>query len=187
MNIPIIFILLLIPASQSIQPRVSIPAQLPPGYYTASDKLFTLVFVNAKPDTAIVDFILFEKFPRELLTDTLIYNATGRQYKGRMAVLFEKGPDYYVKLETDSATFNNKKALRIKSDKGYYVKSIDEYKNIAVWNSYYRGYMKRSVNKVNSRKRFHQLEEQFHLDTSKKHSQFLVDFQKFKSAIEHNR
>lgn len=51
--------------------------KIPPAYYHG-----TGVFVKVNADTAIADFIFIQKYPRELLTDTLFYDEKTQTWDG---------------------------------------------------------------------------------------------------------
>lgn len=75
---------------QSAQNGFDSMSFIPPGACVGSDQLFTLAFVDVKPDTAFVDLIVNQKYPRELFSDTLFLDNEHKKWIGRKSVLYEK-------------------------------------------------------------------------------------------------
>lgn len=155
------------------------------GYYYGSDKLFNIAFLKMMKDTAIADFIVFQKFPRAVLTDTLLYNVANNIWLGRKSKLYQKKGKYHLATLTDSTTFG-KSDIRIYLDEALYKKKINEYKSLAVWREYYENNLKKNRNKEEVTRQFTALEKKYNLNKLAKtliHSEFLVEFEKFKLEL----
>jgi hypothetical protein len=153
--------------------------KIAPGYYHGSG-----VFVHVKGDTVIVDFIFIQKYPRELMTDTLLYNVSNYKWMGRASSLYQKGDKCYIKVNDESSIFYTKKDILIKPDKDYYLKHINEYKNLALLHKCYEDYLNKSVNEGEAKKRFFELRKIYKLNTLLRHPEFLIELDKFKSELE---
>ncbi len=160
--------------------------KIPEGYYYGSDKLFTNVFVKIVNDTAIIDFILIQKYPRELLNDTLLYNSDNQIFLGRISNLRINNDIKYVCNNEMSLIFGKNIKIRIKQNKAFYEKHIDEYKNYAVWYEFYKKYIDNYDNKEDARRYFQDQEKKYKiklmLDTLK-HKDFVEELEKFKNEL----
>ncbi len=126
------------------------------GYYYGNDKMFTSVFVKISGDTAFVDFIFFQKYPRELLSDTLFYQ-DNHIFTGRIVNILPESNKYYICTNQESKVFGNKVKIKIKSNELYYQKHIDEFKNYAVWHECYSEFMRKNDYKNEADKYFREL------------------------------
>lgn len=159
-------------------------SKIPDGYYHGSDKLFKSVYVKIMNDTAIADFIYFQKYPRDLITDTLIYNESNKIWVGRSSKMYQKNDKYYVSL--NELFVFGKTELRIKLKEKYYKETIDEYKNIAVLHKFKEDYLNKSVNKEAAGKLFVEAGEKYGINKilkKLKHTDFLKELEKFKFEL----
>jgi hypothetical protein len=67
-------------------------SKVPEGYFTgtAGHWNFKRVFLRVTHHTAIADFIIDDKGPRDLYTDTLTYDLTNKTWRGKTSRLFQK-------------------------------------------------------------------------------------------------
>jgi len=178
MNIIFFFQLVLLMNCFYFFDKNHISSNIPSGYYHGSG-----VFVVVNNDTAIADFIFFQKYPRELMTDTLLYNESNHNWLGESSTLYEKKGKYYIRINDKSSLFYRKKDIRIKQDENYYKNHIDEYKNLAVLHKCYVDYLDVSKDKVDASKRFYELQKNYNLNQLLNHSDFLKELKKFKSDL----
>lgn len=134
--------------------QVTVYARMSNGYYHGNDKLFTDAFVKVVDDTAFVDFILFEKYPRELLSDTLFYDSANQMFLGRISGIIFKNGRYHISTVKESIIFGKKAEIKLNPDELYYRNNINQRKNHVVWYQSYRAYMSNNNNKVEARKYF---------------------------------
>lgn len=155
------------------------------GYYFGSDKGFKRVFLRINNHIAIADFIFVQKYPRELLSDTLLFDKSTNIWVGQYSILHEKDGKYYVRTKNASSIFATKKDIRIRLNEQYYKKNIDEYKNLAIWHKYYKDYLRENENKDYAMKRFYEIEKKYNLNKLQNHSCFLKEFERMKSELKY--
>lgn len=159
-------------------------AVIPNGYYHGNDKLFTNVFVDVRGNLAIADFILFDKFPRELITDTLLYNADSLAFLGqtsRIAVI-----DKNIYISSQGQIFGKKIKLKITNNKTHYEEHINEYKNYAVWYETYIEYLVMNGNNEEAGKYFKEQGQEYQVKSKMdhlSHEDFLIELEKFKGHL----
>lgn len=184
----IIFIVFLFSFCCNIQKQVLIDTKISDGYYYGNDKLFTNVFVKVAGDTALIDFILFQKYPRELLSDTLLYYASNHMFSGRTTNILLKNGRNYICTNQESMVFDKKVEIKLKPNETYYKKHINEYKNYAVWHQCYKEYLMNNDNKDDARMYFQVQSKKKNiksmLDTYS-HKYFLKELDKFKSELKY--
>ena len=157
-------------------------AHAPDGYYYGSDRLFTNVFVKLAHDTAFADFIHVEKFPRALLTDTLLYDAGQNAWRGSTSKLYQKGNAW--RIANNPPRFTS--GIKIKPDETYYKEHIDAQKNFALSRKDYEDYFRKNENNPEAAKKYAALESKYdigHLSATLKHAEFLKEYEKFKAAL----
>lgn len=156
--------------------------KIPSGYYHGGDKISTGVFVKIESDKAIADFILKDKYPRELLTDTLYYRQNDNTWQGKVSEIYQKQEKYYVRSKATLFIFGSKKEIRIKTDENYY-KYIDEYKNLAVLHMFHDEYQKKNGDKANSEEHFQEILRKYNLSQVQKHENYLIELKKLESEL----
>ncbi len=155
--------------------------KMPPGYYTGSDKLFTIVFLKVTGDTAIADFIMVQKFPRDLHADTLVYDGSNNTWKGKNTRLYQERNSYFI--NSSQPMFQGR--IRIKSNETYYKKELDNHKNLALMRRDYIDFTRKTTNEASWHKyKDLQNKHELHkLATSLKHAEFLKEYEKFRSEV----
>jgi hypothetical protein len=155
--------------------------KLPDGYYAGSDKLFNIVFLKVSNDTAIADFILVEKFPRDLHTDTLVYERNN-VWNGKTTKLYQKKYAYYI--TSGQRPFIS--PIKVRSNEALYRKRIDVYKNLALLNKDRESYLANKDRNNEARKTYEELETRYEINklaNTLQHTDFLREYEKFKTAL----
>jgi hypothetical protein len=156
------------------------------GYYFGSDKSFTSVFVRLAGDTAFADFILFQKYPRDLLTDTLLWEPGNRKFFGHHTFILQKDKNYFVYTNENSMVFDKQLSIKIKPNESYYKNYLNEYKNSAFLYKYYKEYLKSKENKEEARKQFQKQLKEYGFETmmdTLNHKAFIEEVEKFKTKL----
>jgi hypothetical protein len=159
----------------------NIVVKLQEGYYAGSDKLFNIVFLKVNKDTAIADFILVEKFPRDLYTDTLVYEGNSF-WKGKTTKLYHKKRAHYI--ASGQRPFES--PIKIRPNEALYRKRIDVYKNLAMLNKDQELYLANKGSDEEARKIYEEIEARYEINklaNTLKHSDFLREYEKFKAAF----
>jgi hypothetical protein len=165
--------------------KVKSSASLPPGYYTGRE-LFNQVFVKVEQGTVIADHIFIEKFPRDLLTDTLVPQKDQSEWKGKWTSLYTKGGRWYI--STKQPFFAS--TIRIKVNEGYYKEQINKKKNAALLEKERFNYQQKSADKGGSQAYFDSLKNQYGLDEKVNvltHADFLKVYEQFRIALTKNK
>lgn len=182
-----IICIVLLAALQSCNAQ-SIPAQsesnLPEGYFTGAGEKwsFMRVFVQVSNHTAIADFIIDDKGPRDLYTDTLAYDLTNKTWRGKTSRLFQKKGAWYV--ATTQPAFETE--IKLKANEAFYKQENNWYKNAAVIRRHYVSYITQSTNREKSLSNYNALRDKYELLTrvrSLDHIEFLKMFEKFKAEL----
>lgn len=95
------------------------------------------VFIKSKQDSVFVDFVLWEKYPRQLLSDTLYFDDNTYSYLGRFSTICSingKLCVYVYKYHTNSLQYLPQK-IYVKENVVDYNKNIHE-KNYAIWREF---------------------------------------------------
>jgi hypothetical protein len=163
---------------------------IPDGFYVGSDKLFTLVFLKISNDTAFVDFIHVEKFPRSLYSDTLLHDQATETWKGKTSRLYKKRQSYFVATTGSNTEVPTTKKnpvenrIKIKANEIYYKQHADVKRNAAVWRKTYEDFLNTSDNDPG---KLEALQNKFELENlirSLPHPEFMKIFEKFKAELE---
>jgi len=136
---------------------------------------------------AIADFIYWDKFPRILLSDTLIFNEQDKIFLGKLSKLYIKKVNILLGTNDTSKIFNYKIEIKFSQDKFYKKKKvIDDYKKLAVLNNYFDEYLNKNINEVEAKKCFNEIQKKYlpksKLDTLS-FADFLKEFEKFKLEL----
>ena len=166
-------------------------AQVPDGFYHGGDKLFSVVFLKKQGDTAFADFIHWDKFPRQLVKDTLVFNSTDQTWSGNFSRLATVKEKLVIDRKEGSVTEINyplfgRKGLHIKENEKRYKEVYNEYTNLAVMNQYYRAYIEKNGETPEARKRYYSIYEKSQLDSIKllDHQAFLLAHKRFTAELE---
>lgn len=138
--------------------QVNDDPKIPDGYYYGNDHLFTNVFVNVSYDTAFVDIIFIQKYPRDIISDTLFYNNDDLMFVGKITKILLHDGEKYIHTIEESTVFGKKFEIQLNSDEAYYKDHIDKYKNYASWYQCYSEFLMKH-NKGEARKYFRELEK----------------------------
>lgn len=179
-------ILIIIWFSCNSQKHAFIESKIDNGFYCGNDKLFTNAFVNVVGDTAFVDLILLEKYPRKLFTDTLIYNASYGSFIGSNTNFLLRNGRIYLCTNQDSLVFGKNLKIKLVRDDLFYEKHNNEYKNYAVWHQYFKEYLRNNDNREDARIYFFEQREKSDIESMIKtysHANFLIELDKFKLEL----
>jgi hypothetical protein len=129
---------LLLALASWLQPEAP-PAdpQITKGYYRGA--VFMLnVFVRVSDDTAFVDFVVWDKYPREVTADTLYYSQVGNAWQGKYSVLISRDDKHYLRHHEQSSRhiLAQNQDFRIKPEEKFDGRKVDS-RNSAMLNSYY--------------------------------------------------
>lgn len=163
--------------------------KLPDGFYTAGNG-WDLVFLKLSNDSVYADFIHMEKFPRELHSDTLQYDAASQTWKSNKGALTRKGAYYSITTKYTCETCTTPLPVtinqKIKKDKKLTQAHIDSYKNYAYLNMQHVIEIKKdSLKRVKAK--FYEINERpLFLDSIHlmSHPQFLISYKKYQEEIE---
>jgi hypothetical protein len=88
-----------------------------------------VAYLKVKADSAFVDLIYVDKFPRDILTDTLVLNRTNGRWAGKSTDIVELGNKYKVKTIQDSSVFAGCEITVKRNEKEYrkYIESDRKY------------------------------------------------------------
>lgn len=118
-------------------------SKLHDGYYRGSVFLLN-VFMRVSGDTAFVDFVSWDKFPRDVRVDTLYYNLQHDSWTGKYTELTTKREKHYIrqKEQSPSPILGEKVDLRMKSEEELDSRKVDP-RNRAMLNAYYLEFLKK--------------------------------------------
>jgi hypothetical protein len=149
-----------------------------------------LVFLKISNDSAYADFIHLEKFPRELHSDTLQYDAVSGTWKSKTGSLVQTGNYYSITgrhtCETCSqpvpVTINQKIIADRKLTQAY----IDSYKNYAYVNMQHHNYIKKDTLKKRKVHYYELKEKHLFFDSLHlmSHERLRVVYKKFQEEYE---
>ncbi|WP_127128911.1 hypothetical protein [Pseudoflavitalea rhizosphaerae] len=136
-------------------------SRLPAGLYRGGNG-WDLIFLKISNDSAYADFIHLEKFPRELHSDTLVYNTVTQSWKSVKSELLQQGKYYSIKSSYTCVTCTMPVGVKIEhkiiADKKLTQVKIDSYKNYAYVNMQHSIYVRKDT--INKRKaHYYQLKE----------------------------
>ena len=116
------------------QKLINLP--IPNGFYTGSNGFETIAYVAIDKNSAIADFILFDKFPRELFSDTLVLDEKTNDFFGRFCKLHQINYKIHLTTIDTLRIFGRTINIEISLNEKYYTEVIDEYKNLATWSKF---------------------------------------------------
>lgn len=187
--IPILCIFPLLAGCFSKATKFPVSSKLPAGLYRGG-KGWDLLFLKIRRDSAYADFIHIEKFPRELHSDTLLYDPSTQSWKSKKSELSLQDKYYSIKSSYTCKTCTMPVEVKIEhkiiADKKLTQVKIDSYKNYAYVNMQHHFFV---VRDTMSRRRVHyyQLKEKHlffgSLDTMP-HEKLLAAYEKFRSVLE---
>lgn len=157
--------------------------KIPEGYYVGGDKVFKSVFVKVANDIIVADYIYTDKFPRNLATDTLIYDDNSSIAKGKFSTISNENGKWYI--ISNHEIFSSK--INIKVNTKYYQASKDKNKNIAFLNKKYReDILQNNIVADSIRFKYESLKKDFNLDEKKDRlsfEEFLKEYEKFETEL----
>jgi hypothetical protein len=116
---------------------------VPEGRYIGSVFLLN-VFMRVSGDTAFVEFVSWDKYPREVTVDTLYHSELRDSWTGRYSLLTSDDQKYYIRHNPQAPfpILAEKMKLRMRREDQVYRKKVDS-RNLAMLHAYYREYLKK--------------------------------------------
>lgn len=159
------------------------------GFYRSGDG-WSATFFQVNGDTVLADFILIDKFPRELESDTLYYDPSSQSFRSQKGQLSQQGKIYQYVSSYICNTCSVEKRYNIKSylrsDKKLTRQYIDSYKNYAVVNEFHSFTIRQdTLSRINPK--YYELKEKVPLFSNlntMSHAAFLKEFELFKKELE---
>ncbi|HVK49194.1 MAG TPA: hypothetical protein VM488_15145 [Pseudobacter sp.] len=163
-------------------------SRLQDGFYRSGNGWANTYF-RVSGDTAFADFILIDKFPRELESDTLYYHVASQSWKSHKGQLAQQGKLYQYTSYYTCNTCSVEKQYNIKSelrkDTKLNQQYIDTYKNYAVVNEFHSYVIRQdTLSRINPK--YYTLKEKVPLFSnlnSISHAEFLKEFARFKKEV----
>lgn len=154
--------------------------RLPNGYYE-NWKYSPTLYLKISNDTAFADFIIIDKFPRNLISDTLFYNSAAKYWKSEQNILQQSGA--YYEFFNISNQGRRKVVIRtIRTNKLLNKKTVDRTKNYAYVNREQTKYQQVATD----RSRYNRIRQKFGLFDSLEimsHEELIIAFEKFKVEL----
>lgn len=168
--------------------RFAANSRLDNGFYRSGNG-FSTTFFQVIGDTVYADFILIDKFPRELESDTLYYSAASQSWKSNKGQLAQEGRIYQYTSVYTCNTCSVEKEYNIRSelkkDKKLTRQHIDSYKNYAVVNEFHSFLIRQdTLSRINPN--YYELKEKVPLFSNLNnisHAEFLKEFAQFKKQV----
>lgn len=111
-------------------------------YYVSSDHQVH-TFIKVENDIVFADFILWNKFPRRLISDTLYYNGSTHGYQGNFTFIRSINGKPYICTKQDEVQFFGDIIQHLTNDDAVYYNNIKE-KNYALWYELSREYQEKT-------------------------------------------
>jgi hypothetical protein len=173
---------LILTLASLLSPEVPAPnTKIPDGHYRGAEFLIRII-MRVSGDTAFVDFLAVDKYPREIQVDTLYYNPALASWTGKYTVLVQERKKYYIRSngQCPERIFGRKPNFRMKSEEQFYGSKVDP-RNCAMINAYYTEFLK----KHNSyEKRILYYQTQYMLNKRTAHSIYRQRFESFRTELE---
>lgn len=155
--------------------------RLPDGYYENLAYSPTL-YLRISQDTAFADFMIIDKFPRYLESDTLFCESSGKSWKSKQWKLMQSGA-YYVIFPVFSDNYKHKVQVRkIRTNKLLSKRAVDRDKNYAYVNMEQSRYQQTAKDKG----KYNLIRQRYRLFDSLEnmsHEDLLIAFKKFKEEL----
>lgn len=90
------------------------------------------VFLKVGIDCVYVDFVFWDKYPRQLVSDTLFFDPKTQKYSGKISVIDSRNDNIYISSKRNKEIFFYDISQPIKCDSVEYRNNIKE-KNYAIW------------------------------------------------------
>ncbi len=100
--------------------------------YYVSFKSNIHVLLKVENDIVAVDFVCWDKFPRQLVSDTLFFDENTQCYVGKISTIRSKKGEPYISADKDNSFFFYDFLQPLKDDEVGYSEHLKE-KNYAVW------------------------------------------------------
>ena len=159
--------------------------RVPEGYYMGNDGLFVMAYVKVDGEKVYADYVHFEKFPRDLYSETLALDLSDSSYVGSNSRLYEENGKYYIAIERKGGAFGKMK-IRLKHNEKGYKSGIEKNRNYAVFNKFYVEYVDANKEDKNARSRFWDFYNKKQIGKeieSLKHDDFLVRFEEYRKEL----
>lgn len=101
------------------------------------------IFLKVERDGVFADFILWDKYPRLLVSDTLFFDDHTCCYVGEKSTIYSKMGKPYIHIKKDNIVFFHDILQCIENDEFEYKKNIKE-KNYAIWHELSIEYRKKT-------------------------------------------
>ncbi len=154
----------------------------PEGFYTGNGKLFIIAYVKVSQGRAVADIIYKDKFPRDLLTDTLVYVGSSNSWKDKATSLYNKKGSWYI--DAQNTLFAS--SIKLETNEKQYREHIHQHKNLAFLRKAYIAYREQSSDKMKATETYEQLVKAFDLNAKASklnHEAFLKEYENFISQL----
>jgi hypothetical protein len=174
---------LVVSLASLLQPEASAAdTKIPDGYYGSA--VFVLAtFMRVSGDTAFVDFVAWDKYPREVKVDTLYYNQKREVWTGTYTELITKREKHYLRhnVQAPSPLLGEKTDLRMKPEERFYGRKVDP-RNTAMLHAYYLEFLKKHHTPDERLLYYHELYRM--VDTRADHGVFRNQFEMYRPTLE---
>lgn len=137
-------------------------------YYISSDNQVH-TFIKVEGDSVFADFILWNKFPRRLISDTLYYKSSTLGYQGSYTFIRSINRKSYICSKQNEVRFLGDIIQYITNDEAGYNNQIKE-KNYALWYELSREYLEKTGE--NALTRFFEVSKQRNISIKLKNYSF---------------
>lgn len=156
--------------------------KLPDGYYRGTGFMLA-VFVRVSGDTAFVELVDWDKFPRHVTVDTVYHERQHGSWNGSYLALAADGKKLFVRQGKQSPQnlIGEDTKFRIKPEEQFHARKVDP-RNRAMVNAYYVEFLKKHPT-PEERLLYYQM--LYHMvDKRADHSMCQRQFEKYRAALE---
>lgn len=114
-------------------------------YYIGGNNFDVTAYLILTQDTAVVEIIQFQKFPRKLLIDSLYYDNKSDWWYGKSTKAYKEGKRFYLTVLDNNSPFYRKKPLLLKRVQQLNHSTLDSIKKDALWNDLFSFYRQRGL------------------------------------------
>jgi hypothetical protein len=152
------------------------------GYYRGAVFMFS-IFMRVSGDTAFVDFVAWDKYPREVAADTLYYSEVENAWQGKYSVLISRDDKQYLRHREQSSRhiLAPKADYRVKPEEKFDGRKVDS-RNSAMLNNYYLNFLQHHATE---RERLLYYNTLYHMVSKRyNHDVFQYYFDKYRKELE---
>ncbi|MBT1688306.1 hypothetical protein [Dawidia soli] len=156
--------------------------KLPDGYYRGTGFMLA-VFVRVSGDTAFVELVDWQKYPRHVIVDTVYHQRQHDAWDGKYLALAADGKKLFIRQNKQSPQnlIGEDTKFRIKPQGQFYGKKVDP-RNSAMINQYYLTFLKKHPT---PEERLLYYQTLYHMvDKRADHSMFQWQFEKYRATLE---